>query len=471
MSAFKPACNAVAIDLGTTRCRVGVWRNEAFELITDCFGNRFTPSWVAFTEAEHVVGEAAQAQAHRNTANTVYDIKRLLGRDFDDCTAISHLQKWPFRVVQKDGGQTAVDVVFKGERKRFSPEAVAAVLFANAKQMAETHLGSAITHAVITAPSYFSAAQRQAIMHAASLAGLPVVRIARDTSCAALAYRLTPSAPAALCHHVVVCNVGGGPCSASLVGIDEGVLQVVAVSASSTSVSGADFDQRLLSWCVQVLRNKHCKDATADISLDNRALHRLRLACERAKCILSSNSETIIEVDALFLGADFTATITRSQFEEVCDDLFCRIVEPVNEVLRVSKCSKESIGEIVVCGGGARMPKACHVLQQLFGGKQVNRAVNADEAATQGAALLAAAISGSTKLNHRCDFTLLDVSPISLGIAGPDGAFLKIVDRNSTIPCEKSLVCTTSLDYQTTFTIRIYEGEDREKEQSFSGCL
>ncbi|CAM9490238.1 unnamed protein product [Heterosigma akashiwo] len=440
----------IGIDLGTTYSCVGVWQNGKVEICANDQGNRITPSYVAFTDDQRLIGDAAKNQAASNPENTVYDAKRLIGRKFDDPTVQKDSKLFPFKLANKDG-KPYISVDVKGSSKTFSPEEVSAMVLKKMKETAEMFLGCAVRRAVVTVPAYFNDAQRQATKDAGTIAGLQVERVINEPTAAAIAYGLDKKGKE---ENVLVFDLGGGTFDVTLLTIDNGVFEVRATSGD-THLGGEDFDQRLMDYFISVFKRK----SGLDMSKNQRAIQRLRKQCENAKRTLSTQTQATVDIEALFEGVDFSCAITRAKFEEINADLFRRTLQPVTQVLKDAGMSKGEVDEVVLVGGSTRIPKVRALLSEYFGGKELNLQINPDEAVAYGAAVQGGILSGAPRRHPTTDVLLLDVAPLSLGIETAGGVMTKLVERGTTIPVRKGQRFSTFARQPARVLIQVFEGE------------
>jgi len=445
---------AVGIDLGTTYSCVGVWKNDTVDIIANDMGERTTPSYVSFNATERLIGQAAKNQSARNSSNTVFDAKRLIGRKFNDAVVKSDMKLWPFAVKEGSHGRPVIEVMFQGEKRQFFPEEISSMVLSKMKQTAESYMGTTISKAVVTVPAYFNDAQRRATKDAGRIADLEVLRIINEPTAAAIAYGLDQQSDDE--KTVLIFDLGGGTFDVSLLTIDEGIFEVMA-TAGDTHLGGEDFDNKLVDHCVSDFLRKNKGVNKNELLKSGRSMRRLRTQCELAKRTLSSGLRAVIEVDSLFDGIDYSGTMTRAKFENLCAHEFRACLEPVQKVLTDAKVAKNEVDEIVLVGGSTRIPKVQRLLSDFFNGKQLNKGINPDEAVAWGASVQAAVISGNMDSNSAP--VLVDVTPLSLGIETAGGVMTNLITRNKKIPCRAQNTFTTAVDNQPAVTIQVFEGE------------
>jgi len=443
----------IGIDLGTTYSCVGVWQNGRAEIIANEQGNNITPSSIAFTDSERLVGDAAKNQAASNPTNTIFEIKRIIGQRYTDPGVLKDIKHFPFTVMQGEGDKPVVEVTYKDEKVMFTPEQLSAMVLSNMKAVAEAHLGHEVHRAVITVPAYFNDSQRTATKNAGAIAGLEVMRIINEPTAAALAYGLDESNKGKTQNRFLVFDLGGGTFDATLLELDDEVFEVKA-TGGDTRLGGEDFDTNITDHLVAEIKKKHKKDP----SKNPRAMRRLRTAAERAKRQLSSSASAQIEVDNLMEDLDFVSTLTRAKFESLNSELFANTIKTVENVLKDAGVTKDSVDDVVLVGGSTRIPKVQELLSAFFDGKELCRSINPDEAVAYGAAVQGAVLSG-VKSDATNSLLLVDVTPLSLGIETVGKVMSTVITRNTAIPCSKTDTFTTESDNQTQVDVEVYEGE------------
>ncbi|CAL9130799.1 unnamed protein product [Musa textilis] len=441
---------AIGIDLGTTYSCVAVWQHGRAEIIADDQGNRTTPSFVPFTGTQRFIGNEAQNQAVMNPTNTVFDVKRLIGRRFSDPSVQNDMRSWPFKVVDGQGDRPQIVVQHKGEEQQFTAEEITSMILEKMREIAESHLGCATDDVVITVPAYFGDHQREATKNAGAIAGLNIVGLVNEPTAAAIAYGLHKRSNGE--RNVLIFDLGGGTFDVSVLTISQGVFEVKA-TAGDAHLGGEDFDNRMVSHFVDEFKRQHRKD----ISGNPRKLRKLKIACEKAKRTLSSTDRATIEIDSLLEDSDFSSTITRNLFEELNDDLFAKCADTVKKCLRDAKMDTGSIHDVVLVGGSTRIPRVQRLLQELFDGKELCKSINPDEAVAYGAAAKAAMLRGDDHENLH-GMLLLDVAPLSLGLEASGGNMVVVIPRNTVIPTKKERALSSPVR-KPRACIKVYEGE------------
>ncbi|KAK8837270.1 hypothetical protein M9Y10_036700 [Tritrichomonas musculus] len=436
----------IGIDLGTTFSCVGVFQNGKVEIIANEAGNRITPSVVSFTENQRFVGDSATPQMISNPKNTIFAVKRLIGRRYNDPEVQNELKRLPYKVVDRND-RPYVEIDFKGEVKNLSPEEISAMVLTKMKNIAEDYIGKTVKNAVVTVPAYFNDAQRKATKDAGAIAGLNVMRILNEPTAAAIAYGLDKKDN----QKILVFDLGGGTFDVSLLSIEDSFFEVLA-TAGDTHLGGEDFDNRVVDHFFDVFKRRTGKDASTDI----KAMAKLKREAEKAKRALSTLHQTRIEIEGFFDGEDLSEPFTRARFEELNMDLFRKTMTPVQQVLKDAQVSKHEVDEIVLVGGSTRLPKIQQLVRDFFNGKSPCKSINPDEAVAYGAAVEGGVLSDDPDAQ---DIVIINVNSLTLGVETVGGIMAELIPRNTRIPVKKVQTFVTSQDDQEYVRVQIFEGE------------
>ena len=439
----------IAIDFGTSNCCIGVFINEKVEIIPNDYGEKFTPSYITFTETDIFIGNSSKDQKTRYPTTTIFNIKKLIGRKFEDIEVQENMKYLPFNIIKDEiNEKIKISITIKGEKKEFYIEEICAMIFNKLKQLASNYLNKNIRDVIIVIPTYFNDLQRQIIKDSVTIAGLNLLRLYNDTICASIYFGLNKNFQKE--QNIISLNLGSGNLSISLIKIEDGIYEEIAVNGN-INFGGDDFDNRLIDFCAEEFKKKY----SIDFKENKKALIRVKIECEKAKILLSSSNEAIIEVESLIDNKDLNIKITRQKFEELCIDLFNKCIQPLTNILKDSKCTKNEIDEIILSGGSTNIPKFINIIQEFFNGKIPKKLINYRESITYGASVIGSILTNITKVYEK--IIILNVSPFSLGIEDKNRKMNVIIPRNSTFPTKKTI---NFKDDQLFDVIKIYEGEN-----------
>jgi len=439
----------IGIDLGTTFSAVGFWNEDHCEIIQNKDGRNITPSWVSFTDNEILIGDSAKIKASINPENTLFDIKRIIGKRFNDEQLQSDIHLYPFKIFGDSSNTPNIQVKYKGENIILKPEQVSAFILTYLKEIAEERIGKKVNQAVITVPAYFNNSQRESTKQAAKIANLDCIRIINEPTAACLCYGIDKLYTEA---NILVFDLGGGTFDVSILKVYNGIFEVLATSGNP-HLGGEDFDNKLMDFLIEDFENK----SKTEFKRNNKNLRKLKNIAEKAKCSLSTSFDYLIEFD--INNYEYIYELKRKKFEQICDNLFNLTLEPVKMALLDSKLNKNDINEIVLVGGSTRIPRVRELLSNFFNGKKLNMSVHPDEAVAIGATIQSAILNKNDSSEKTKDILLLDVIPLSLGVEAKGGMMSKIIEKNTQIPIKMKKMYSTSEDKQTTVEIKVFEGE------------
>ncbi len=442
----------IGIDLGTTYSCAAIWKNNAAEIIPNHeTGDRITPSVVSFSEKDRLIGQAAKNQITKNYTNTIYDSKRLIGRKFDDETVQKDMKLWPFKVEKDPNSNRPLIVVkHKNQIEKYPPEVISSMILGKIKNISEEFLGKKITKAIITVPAYFNESQREATRDAGKIAGLNVLKIINEPTAAALAYGINDDKKKKK-KNLFIFDLGGGTFDVSIVTMEDSKYEVKATNGN-THLGGEDFDNLLIKYCIEEFKN----NSGVDITNNQKALRRLKIYCEKAKRDLSSSNQVDLDIDALAEGEDFTTTITRANFEHICQEMFDKCIPPMEEALKDANLTKKDIDDVILVGGSTRIPKIQEMVKQFFDRNELCKSIHPDEAVAYGAAVQATLYNDKEEEKK---IQIFDINPLSLGVNLKGDRMNFYILKGMKIPTKVQKVQKTARDNQQTIAFKIYQGE------------